>query len=335
MTRSLEQEYERLHPVYVTAAKTFAANPPDPTKTSLSELRLIVDSYNLQARGKVPDVLIEDKILPVTQDDIKKKVEIRIVRPPGSENDILPGVIYLHGGGWVFGNKETFLKTIADLAVRTHTAVIYVEYSKSPEVQYPTALYEIYAVAQWLNKHGNSIHVDQEKLATCGDSAGGNMATSVCLLAKERGFPNLIKTQILLYPTICGSHEQRLGFETIQRFGTTADFGLSLEQAEISLINYCGKVDVQEDILIAPLSATIEDLKGLPPCLLIMADCDLMRSENELYAIKLMQAKVETVAIQMHGTIHGFIQMPLPMDTPQYHKTMSLIAAHLTDLFFI
>ena len=107
-----------------------------------------------------------------------------------------------------------------------------------------------------------------------------------------------------------------------------------MEQVEISYLNYCGKVEIQGDILIAPLNAATEELQGLPPCLLIMADSDLMRSENELYAIKLMQAGVETVAIQIHGTIHGFIQMPLPIETPQYHKTLSLIAAHLTDIFF-
>ena len=97
MTRSLEQEYKRLHPVYVETAKAFAANPPDPTKVSLPELRLVLDGYKLQARGKVPDVIIEDKMIPMEGDgmDEKKEVEVRIVRPPGTENETLPGVIYL------------------------------------------------------------------------------------------------------------------------------------------------------------------------------------------------------------------------------------------------
>ncbi|KAI9268851.1 Alpha/Beta hydrolase protein [Phascolomyces articulosus] len=261
------------------------------------------------------------------------QVEIRMVRPPGTENVTLPGVVFLHGGGWVFGNKETYLKTLADFAVRAHVAIIYVEYSKSPEVKYPTALHQSYAVTQWLHNHGNSIHVNPDQLATCGDSAGGNMASAICLLAKERGFPNLIKTQILLYPTISGSHEERLGLTSIQRFGSTADFGLSLEQIDTALYSYSGSLENKTDPLIAPLNATTTTLEGLPPCLLIMADSDALRSENELFATKLMQADVETIAIRMYGTTHGFMQMTVPFDTPQYMKTLSLMAAHLNDTF--
>ncbi|KAI9496277.1 Alpha/Beta hydrolase protein [Zychaea mexicana] len=343
MTVSLNDEYKRLHPVYVAAAKAFAANPPNHENIPLPQLRAAIDGQCLQLRGTVPKVAVEDKMVPYSMDN-NKEVQVRIVRPPGTEAKDLPGVIFLHGGGWIFGDKDTYLKTTADLAIRTQTVVIYVEYAKSPEAQYPKALEQAFGVARWLHTHGGSIHVHADQLATCGDSAGGNLATAVCLLAKKRGYADMIKTQILLYPTVSGSHEQRSELESVQRFGSTNDFGLSWSHVDLALNAYCGTTEVtttttttikQDDIkLIAPLSASAQELQGLPPCLMILAECDVVRTEGELYANKLMSAGVETVAIQILGTIHGFFQMPLPIDTPQYHKTMSMIAAHLTDVFF-
>ncbi|KAI8138231.1 alpha/beta hydrolase fold-domain-containing protein [Fennellomyces sp. T-0311] len=322
---AIQEDYSRLHPVYVAAAMAFGSNPPDHVNIPLPELRIQLDGFALQQRGKVPEVICYDKQIPFGDG---KHVEVRIIRPPGTETEMLPGVVFFHGGGFIFGDKDTFLKATADLALRSRTAVVYVEYSKSPEVQYPIALEECYGVVSWMAKQGASVHVNPEKLAVAGDSAGGNLATAVCMLAKQRGCVDIIKTQIMMYP-MTADGQLRETYDSVKRYGVTPLYGLSLVQVETATFAYCGKTS-SPDPLISPLLC--DDLSGLPPALVLTADCDVLRDEGEAYATKLMAAGVETVAIRVLGTVHGFFQMPVP-ETPHYHKSLSLIAAHLADIF--
>lgn len=126
-------------------------------------------------------------------------VSVRIVRPPGTQNTNLPGVVYCHGGGWVLGGPDTHDRLIRELANGAHAAIVFVNYIPSPEAKYPVPLGQAFAAVKWVAENGQTINVDPTRLAVAGDSVGGNMAIAITLLAKGRGGPR-INFQLLFYP---------------------------------------------------------------------------------------------------------------------------------------
>ena len=125
-------------------------------------------------------------------------VPVRIVKPPGAE-ETLPAVLYMHGGGWILGNAGTHDRLVRELAVGTNCAVVFVEYDRSPEAQYPVAIEQAYATARWIIQHGGTHGLDGTRLAVAGDSVGGNMAAALAILAKQRGDVTFVH-QSMYYP---------------------------------------------------------------------------------------------------------------------------------------
>ena len=125
-------------------------------------------------------------------------VAIRILRPLHAPAT-LPAIVYIHGAGWVFGSKQTHDWLMRELAIVARAAVVFPDYSLSPEAKYPTAIEECYAVVKWAAEHGREHGMDPQRLAVAGDSVGGNMAAAVTLISKERGGP-IIARQLLFYP---------------------------------------------------------------------------------------------------------------------------------------
>src|SRR4051794_12189150 len=122
----------------------------------------------------------------------------RIVRPPDSA-EALPVILYVHGGGWVLGNAGTHDRLVRELAVGADAAVVFVEYSRSPEARYPVAVEQVYATARWITTDGADEGLDASRLAIAGDSVGGNMSAAVAILAKRRGDVTF-RHQSLYYP---------------------------------------------------------------------------------------------------------------------------------------
>src|SRR5947209_12769108 len=145
---------------------------------------------------------IEQRTLPVGPSG---SVSVRIVRPVGSQG-LLPGVMYFHGGGWVVGDFGTHERTVREIVNGAQVVAVFVEYSLSPEVRFPVANEEAYAATRWVAEHGREIGVDPDQIAVAGDSAGGNMAAVVSLMAKQRGGPHL-SAQVLYYPSTGGSND--------------------------------------------------------------------------------------------------------------------------------
>lgn len=139
---------------------------------------------------------IEDRTIPGGPNG---EISIRIVKPQGSSNKTLPAVMYFHGGGWVLGGSDTHDRLVKELADKANVAIIFVNYTPSPEAKYPVPLVEAYSATKWVAQNGKSINVDSSRLAVAGDSVGGNMAIAVTLLAKERVEPK-IAFQALFYP---------------------------------------------------------------------------------------------------------------------------------------
>ena len=171
-----------------------SGGPPLYTLTP-TEARNVLSGLQAGPIEKLP-AEIENKTIPVGPNG---EISIQIVRPPGSGNETLPVVMYTHGGGWVLGNFDTHERLLRELANGVHAAIVFVNYTLSPEAKYPLSLEEAYAATKWISENGQTLNLDSSRLVVAGDSVGGNMATIVALLANERGGPP-ITFQLLLYP---------------------------------------------------------------------------------------------------------------------------------------
>src|SRR3954469_8318113 len=186
------------------AAQEFAAATADPPylfDLGPVEGRKTVDEVQSEEISK-PDVDVADTSVPGGPSG---EVSVRILRPKGAAG-ALPVIVYIHGAGWVFGNSHTHDRLIRELAVGTNAAVVFPNYSLSPEARYPTAIEESYAVLQWVADHGADKGLDASRIAIAGDSVGGNMTAALTLMAKERSGPRLV-AQLLFYPVTDASFD--------------------------------------------------------------------------------------------------------------------------------
>lgn len=241
---------------------------------------------------------IEDQVIPVGP---KGKVPIRIVRPKGIMEK-LPVVIYFHGGGWVLGNQETHDRLIREIANGANAAVVFVNITPSPEAKFPIALEEAYAATKYIAENGNNINLDPSRIAVAGDSVGGNMATVVTMMAKERMGPD-ITFQLLFYPVTDSSFYT----SSYKQFAT--DYYLTREAMKWFWDNYLPDKQKRKDSKASPLRATLEELNGLPEAMIINGEFDVLRDEGEAYAHKLNDAGVKVTAVRYLGTIHDFVML--------------------------
>jgi acetyl esterase len=228
------------------------------------------------------------------------EISITIVRPPNSSNETLPVVMYFHGGGWVLGDFDTHDRLVRELANKANVAVIFVNYTPSPEAKYPVALEQAYAATKWVAQNGQTINVNSSSLAVVGDSVGGNMAAAVTLLAKERGEPS-IRFQVLFYPVTDAN------FDTPSYMTYQNGYWLTRDAMKWFWDNYVSNQTNLKEPTVSPLQASIEQLKGLPSALIINGENDVLRDEGEAYALKLLEAGVPVTAVRYHGTIHDFV----------------------------
>ncbi|MEV8436159.1 alpha/beta hydrolase [Actinosynnema sp. NPDC051121] len=277
------------------AAAEFAAataNPPYLFDLGPVEGRVAVDGVQ---SGEVSKPEVDEEWVTVGE------VPVRIVRPLGATGT-LPVVLYVHGAGWVFGNAKTHDRLVRELAVGVGAAVVFPDYSLSPEAHYPVALEESYAVARWIVAEGASRGLDAERLAVAGDSVGGNMAIALTLLAKARG-DVAFRQQVLFYPVTDAS------FDTPSYHEFAEGFFLRRDAMQWFWDQYTTSEAERAEITASPLRATAEELTGLPPALVITAEADVLRDEGEAYANKLREAGVPVTAVRYQGVIHDFVML--------------------------
>jgi acetyl esterase/lipase len=229
------------------------------------------------------------------------EVRMRILRPPGA-TQALPVIFYIHGAGWVFGNSHTHDRLVRELAVAVGAAVVFPEYSRSPEAQYPTAIEESYAVLEWVAEHGAEKNLDASRIAIAGDSVGGNMAAALTLIAKQRSGPELA-AQVLFYPVTDAS------FDTGSYLEFAEGYFLRRDAMQWFWDQYTTDQAQRAEITASPLRATTEQLAGLPKALVITGEADVLRDEGEAYGRKLRQAGVDVTATRYEGIIHDFVML--------------------------
>ncbi|ONM47091.1 alpha/beta hydrolase [Nocardia donostiensis] len=229
------------------------------------------------------------------------RIRTRIVRPEGLSGR-LPVVLYLHGAGWVFGDETTHDRLVRELAVGVQAAVVFPVYDRAPEAKYPIAVEQCYAVGRWVTQHGNEHDLDGSRLAVCGDSVGGNMAAAFALMCSERGDIEP-KAQVLLYPVTDAN------FETASYRQFADGYYLTRDGMKWFWDQYTTEPAQRAEPHAAPLRASIDQLRGLPPTLVITGEADVLRDEGEAYAAKLRAAGVEVTAVRVLGMVHDFLML--------------------------
>ncbi|MFF4191016.1 alpha/beta hydrolase [Nonomuraea sp. NPDC001831] len=229
------------------------------------------------------------------------EVRARIVRPAGSTG-ALPVIIYIHGAGWVFGNAHTHDRLVRELATGAGAAVVFPEYDLSPEHRYPVAIEQNWTVARWIVTDGAAKGLDATRVAVAGDSVGGNMTAALTIMAKRRGGLSL-RTQVLFYPVTDASFDT----ESYRQFAE--GYFLRRDGMQWFWDQYTTSEAERAEITASPLRATVEELAGLPPALVITGEADVLRDEGEAYAAKLRAAGVPVTAVRYQGIIHDFVML--------------------------
>ena len=251
---------------------------------------------NAQADVKVDLSGIDESEKTISVDGYS--IALNIVRPEGVKGT-LPVFIFIHGGGWVLGDYPTHKRMVRDLVVLSGFAAVFVNYTRTPDAQYPQAVNEIYAATKWVAEHGEEINVDGKNLAVVGNSVGGNMTAVTTLMAKAKGGPQ-IKLQILMWPLVDANFET----DSYQQFGEKRFLTTSLMKWMYDL--YTTDLEKRKEIYASPLQATVEQLKGLPPALIQVAESDILRDGGEAYGRKLDEAGVKVTTVRYNGMIHDF-----------------------------
>lgn len=264
------------------------------------------------ARPLPAELAVADLAVPAAGRDIA----IRVYRPAAAAD--LPGVLYLHGGGWVVGDLDSHNDVCAALALAVPAVVIAVDYRLAPEHPYPAALDDAYAVYQALHNAPQLYGLLPGRLAVSGDSAGGNLAAALALLLRDRGEP-LPRLQALLYPAL------GVDFATPSYLEKAA--APMLTRADMQFYWQCYLGGQAADAYAAPLRAA--DLRGLPPAVIVTAEHDPLCDDGRLYAERLRAAGVAVEYRQFAGLVHGCVRARYLSADAQALVTM--VAAALRD----
>ena len=271
---------------------------------SVPEARKVLVTAQASVKTDLPG--IEESEKTITVDD--HMLRLNILRPQGSKEK-LPVFIFIHGGGWVLGDYPTHKRLARDLVVESGYACVFVNYTPSPEAKFPQAIDEIYAATCWVAEHGDEIHVDGHRLGIVGNSVGGNMTIVTSMLAKEQKGPE-IKVQILMWPVT----DANFDWESYDLYGEQRFLTIPLMQWMFD--QYLTEQDDRLNPHLSPVQASTEELQGLPPTLIEVAENDILRDQGEALGRRLDEAGVDVTTIRFNGVIHdwgmlnGFATLP-------------------------
>jgi acetyl esterase len=286
---------------------------------SYADARKLLEDLQAADVHKLP-ADIEERNFPVGPTG---EVSVRIYRPTGAKGT-LPAVMYFHGGGWILGSKNTHDRLLRDLVNATNAAFIFVNYTPSPEAQYPVPIEQAYAATKYVAEHGKELNLDSTRLALAGDSVGGNMTAAVTFLAKERKGP-AIAYQVMMYPVTDASLTQ----ESYKTFAEGP--WLTTKAMQWFWDAYAPNKNDRTKITASLLNATPEQLQGLPPALIIVDENDILRDEGEQYARRLIEAGVDVTPFRVLATHHDYALLNPLANTPATRATVQLASQKLSE----
>lgn len=231
-------------------------------------------------------------------------IPVRVFFPPTeeSEHKIL---VFFHGGGWVVGNIDSYTKVCSNMAKQTGHIVVSVDYRLAPEHKFPAGLQDCYAVTKELFSHAALFDVKPENITLIGDSAGGNLAAAVSLMARDLG-DFLPDRQILIYPATDSDHSETTPYKSVLENGT--DYLLTTKRINDYMDLYISCEDDRRNPYLAPIRS--KNHSGQPKTLIITAEFDPLRDEGEQYGRKLYEAGIEVEVYRMKNALHGFFSLP-------------------------
>jgi acetyl esterase len=295
-----------------------AANRPAWITLTPEQAREQYLSTRAGAQGPLPaGVTVINRSIPSPTGPIRT----RLYRPASVPADtLLPGLVFAHGGGWVFGNLDSHDVLCAQLALEAGITVLAVDYRLAPDYPFPGAFDDVIAALAWAGKSGDQAGIDKERLAIGGDSAGGNLSAAAAIWARDHNGPKL-RLQVLAYPVtdiVARAESYRLFAD---------GFGLNAPTMEWFIDHYTPDKATREDWRVSPLRA--ESLAGLPPALVITAGYDPLRDEGRAYAARLQKEGTVTDLLEFGGMLHGFLSSPMLLHGAKRGATM--IAAALRE----
>jgi acetyl esterase len=253
-----------------------------------------------------------------------KNFDIYLVRPK-KISKALPLVLYYHGGGFMLGNEKTHERLVRELSDGAEVGIAFVLYTLSPEAHSGIILEQAYNALTFMVGQAPRYNLDPTRLAVAGDSAGGNLAIAMTFLAKIRKGP-VIQHQLLFYPVTDAK------MDTISYSTFAEGPWLTRKSMEWFWNGYEPDCKKRENILLSPLSATLDQLRHLPPALVITDENDVLRDEGEQYAHRLIQAGNQVTAVRFLGTIHDFMMLNALSQTPTTRSAVDLAIDHLKKL---
>lgn len=248
-------------------------------------------------------------------------IPLRLYRPLGTMADqVLPALVYYHGGGWVIGDLDTHDTLCRELANGSGCAVVSVDYRLAPEHRFPAAVDDAIAAARWVRREAAALKLDAERIAVGGDSAGGNLAAVVAIAARDAGEPPFA-WQLLIYPAT----DQHRTAPSHERNGQ--GYLLTRDTMDYFTGHYIPDARLYADWRASPLLHP--DLSRLPPALVLTAGYDPLRDEGLAYAQKLSEAGTRATHLSFERQIHGFILMGKVL--AEANDAVRLCAAALRD----
>ncbi len=247
-------------------------------------------------------------------------IPVRIFEPKKPKNSDI--ILFFHGGGWVIGNINSYTRVCAMLANKTSRRVFSVDYRLAPEFPFPYAVEDCYRVAEELIQYKNLVDPGNARIILMGDSAGGNIAAAVSLMARDRGRFHIEK-QILLYPSTYNDHSEKSPFGSIRENGR--DYLLTSKRICEYIELYIKDPQDFNSPYFAPLLA--EDLSNQPETLIITAEFDPLRDEGEAYGLKLKEHGNKVQVYRMKNGLHGFFSLPITF--VHVKRSMDLINSFL------
>lgn len=288
------------------------------------QMKILLDTFNAagpmflraetpeQARAKMQALLAANPIPPEAIYRVEDRhipgasgqIPVRVYTPEG--NPPMGVLVYFHGGGWVLGDLESHDRVCRALANGAGCVVVSVDYRLAPEHVFPAGAEDSYAATKWVFENAASLGADPARLAVGGDSAGGNLAAVVSMMARDRGGPP-IGFQLLFYPVTDAA------LDTPSQKEFAAD-GCVLSRADMEWFwnNYLGSDAEKTNPYACPLRA--KNLAGLPPALVMTASHDPLRDEGERFAQRMISAGVKVTCTRYEGVTHGFISFADALD---------------------
>ena len=297
-----------------------SAGSPPLYELSPKDAREVLTSVQRSVAVDQPDADIEDKTIPGGPTG---EVEIRIIRPKQA-GQTLPIVLHSHGGGWILGDKNTHERLDRELANAIGAAIVFVNYTNAPEARYPVQNEQAYTALEWAVTNASDFGADAGRIALLGDSVGGNMTAALTLMAKDRGGPKFA-AQVLFYPVTDADFDS----DTYLRYADGP--WLTRPAMQWFWDAYLPDHEQRSQITASPLQAAVDELRGLPPALVINGEHDVLRAEGEAYARKLSQAGVRVTQVRYARTIHDFVLLNPITKTPAPRAAIAQAASYLRE----